>query len=433
MSARVLRGALPQICLAAALAGFAQAQEPRCDPAADSYCAELQRIEGRPDIARAYAHIEATDAQATRDLIELTEIPAPPFREERCEQRSAELLHESGADSVWLDAEGNALGVRRGTRGGRTVVISGHLDTVFPEGTDVTVRQRGDTLFAPGIADDTRGLVVVLQVLRALVAADIRTPDDLLFVGTVGEEGLGDLRGVKHLFRDGGPRIDAFITVDGGSDATVTHQGLGSLRYRVTVRGPGGHSWGDFGAPSPIHVLADAIRRFDTEAAVLSARGPRTSYNVGQIGGGTSVNSIAAEAWLEVDMRSVEDAMLRSMDSVFHAAMRAALEPFGGAGARALTLDIEQIGNRPSGATPRDAPLVRRAAAATRMLGSEPSFGRSSTDANVPIALGVPAIAIGRGGVGGGAHSPGEWWLNRDGTRAIRKALLILVAEAGLR
>src|SRR5690606_5459413 len=199
---------------------------------------------------------------------------------------------------VWIDEVGNVLALRRGTGIPVTVGLAGHLDTVFPEGTDVTVRERGDTLFAPGIGDDTRGLIVVLHVLRALEHAGIRTAADVLFVGTVGEEGLGDLRGVKHLFREGGPRLNAFIAVDGGSDAGITNEALGSRRYRVTFEGPGGHSWGAFGTGNPVHALGRALFMFDTVAARFTAeRGPRTSYSTGRIGGGTSVNSIPFEAW----------------------------------------------------------------------------------------------------------------------------------------
>jgi tripeptide aminopeptidase len=417
--------------LAAAPAWPAAAQS--CDEVLDAYCGEMRRIAAREDVQRAFAHIEASDAAAVAWLIELTEIAAPPFGEAARGRRYAEFLREAGADSVWTDVEGNVLALRRGTDRGRRVALSGHMDTVFPEGTDVRVRQAGDTLMAPGIGDDTRGLVVVLQVLRALVAAGIRTPDDLLFIGTVGEEGLGDLRGVKRLF-GGGPRIDAFITVDGGSDAAVTHQALGSIRYRITATGPGGHSWGDFGVPSPIHVLAGLIARFETAARPIVAAGPRSSYNVGRIGGGTSVNAVASEAWAELDLRSIDPRQLLRLDSALLAAGGAvrAATPADGRG-RSVTLAYDRIGERPSAEIPRDTPLVRRAAAATRLLGLEPAFGRASTDANIPIALGIPAIAIGRGGEGGGAHTPGEWWLNRDGTRAIRKALLILLAESGAR
>ncbi len=397
-------------------------------------CLEVTRIMERRDVQRAWEYIERTDERALDELIMLTEIPAPPFKEERRARRYAEMLREAGADSVWIDEVGNVVALRRGTKGGRTVAIAGHMDTVFPEGTDVTVRMRGDTLFAPGVGDDTRGLIVVLQVLRALEAAEIETEADLLFIGTVGEEGLGDLRGVKHLFRDDGPGIDAWIAVDGGGDDRIVHRALGSRRYRVTFRGPGGHSWGAFGLGNPAHALGRAIRIFDEAADTFTADGPRTSYNVGRIGGGTSINSIPAESWMEVDMRSVSQDRLTRMDSLFRAHMQRALEEQN-AVRRAgppLTVAVELVGDRPSGTVDPSTPLVRRAQAATRIFGAEPRLTISSTDSNVPISLGIPAITIGRGGEGGDNHSPDEWWRNVDGHRAIQRTLLVLVSEAGI-
>ncbi|NIT85528.1 MAG: M20/M25/M40 family metallo-hydrolase, partial [Gemmatimonadetes bacterium] len=269
------------------------------------YREEIRALAGEATVADALARIEALDPWTMERHVELTEIPAPPFMEEVRARRFAELLGEVGADSVWIDQEGNAVGLRRGEGGGRTIAIGGHLDTVFPEGTDVTVRMRGDTLFAPGVGDDTRGLVVVLTVLRAMVEADVRTEDDVLFVGVVGEEGPGDLRGMKYLFRANAPiPIDAWIEIDGGGFDRLVTRGLGSVRYRVAFRGPGGHSWGAFGLANPAHALGQAVRYFQEAADTLTRIDPPTSYNVGRIGGGTSVNSIPFEAWMEVDMRS---------------------------------------------------------------------------------------------------------------------------------
>lgn len=408
------------------------AQQP-C-PVPEVHCREAAALAANPAVRRALEWIEETDSLALADLIYLTEIPAPPFGEGPRAEAYARLLREAGADSVRIDGEGNVLALRRGEGGERTVAIAGHLDTVFPEGTDVTVRERGDTLFAPGIGDDTRGLVVVLSLLRAMEHADLQTADDVLFIGTVGEEGLGDLRGVKHLFRDGGPPIDAFIAVDGGDDEGITSMALGSRRYRVTFHGPGGHSWGAFGTANPAHALGRAIDLFDQEAATLVSEGPRTSYNVGRIGGGTSVNSVPFEAWMEVDMRSVDARRLTTIDSIFRAVVPRALEAenAGRSTGEALTADIDLVGDRPSGETAEDAPLLLRAQAVTAHFGARPELRRSSTDANVPISLGIPAVTIGRGGIGGNAHAPGEWWLPREAHRGTQRALLLLVAEAGL-
>jgi acetylornithine deacetylase/succinyl-diaminopimelate desuccinylase-like protein len=343
-------------------------------------------------------------------------------------------LRAAGADSVWIDAAGNVLALRRGRAGGRKVALAGHLDTVFPEGTDVTVKVRGDTLYAPGIGDDTRGLVLVLTVLRALERANVATEADVLFVGTVGEEGLGDLRGVKQLFSERGPGIDAFIAVDGGSPDRIVNQGIGSHRYGVTFTGPGGHSWGAFGLANPHHALGRAITHFVETADPYTRQGPRTSYNVGVINGGTSVNAIPFASSMEVDMRSVSPERLAGVDSLFQRAMRRALDEQNALRRQgpALTLEVKLLGDRPSGTLDPTTPLVQRAQASARYFGLTPQLENGSTDSNIPISRGLPAITIGRGGVGGGAHAPGEWWMNRGGDIAIKSALLILLAEAGV-
>jgi tripeptide aminopeptidase len=401
---------------------------------ASEHLERVASLAADPRVQRALRIIEELEPRTLRDHVALTEIPAPPFQEEARARAYLRLLREAGVDTAFIDAEGNAVGIRRGRSGGRTLVLSGHLDTVFPEGTDVTVRMRGDTLYAPGVGDDTRGLVVVLTVLRALDAAALQTEGDVWFVGTVGEEGLGDLRGVKHLFREGGPRIDAFISIDGGGNDRVVNAALGSRRYRATFRGPGGHSWGAFGLANPAHALGSAIRHFEVEAAPFVAAGPRTSFNVGVIGGGTSVNAIPYEAWMEVDMRSVDAERLLEIDALFRAAARRALEEQNAARRRGepLTLELELVGDRPSGEIDLATPFVQRALASVRHFGWEPQPQRSSTDANVPISLGIPAVTMGGGGVGGGAHSLHEWWLNEEGHLAIQRTLLLVLAEAGL-
>jgi len=401
---------------------------------APAYAQEARELAVHPQVAEALEIAEQLDAWSLDRLIELTEIPAPPFLEKARGQRFAELLNQFGADSVWTDPEGNVIGLRRGRGGERTIGFGGHLDTVFPEGTDVTVRQVGDTLFAPGIGDDTRGLVVVLTALRAMEDAGVETQDDVLFVGVVGEEGLGDLRGMKHLFREANEAPDVWIDVDGGGLSRLVTMGLGSVRYRITFSGPGGHSWGAFGLPNPAHAMSRAVRYFQDVADTLTRSGPRTSYNVGRIGGGTSVNSIPAEAWMEVDMRSESPESLDRIEQVFLEAMNRALDEENQLRRTgpALTVDNRKVGDRPSGSLESSIPLIQRALATTAVFGVKGELARSSTDSNVPIALGVPAVTIGRGGVGGEGHSPGEWWINRDGYLAIQRALLLVVAEAGL-
>ncbi|MDG2283455.1 MAG: M20/M25/M40 family metallo-hydrolase, partial [Longimicrobiales bacterium] len=304
----------------------------------------------------------------------------------------------------------------------------------FPEGTDVSVRQVGDTLFAPGVGDDTRGLVVVLSVLRALEEAAVETDDDVLFVGVVGEEGLGDLRGMKYLYRDQGLQPDVWIDVDGGGLSRIVSMGLGSVRYRVTFAGPGGHSWGAFGTANPAHAMSRAVRHFQDVADTMTRSGPRTSYNVGRIGGGTSINSVPFETWMEVDMRSESPESLARIEQTFLAAMDRGAEEENELRREGEPLEAikDKIGDRPSGELPVSTPVVQRALAATGEFGVEGQLARSSTDSNVPIAMGVPAVTIGRGGQGSNGHAPDEFWVNVDAYLAVQRALVIVVAEAGL-
>lgn len=399
------------------------------------YDARIESLMNHPAVRQALESIEATDEQTMADLMTLTQIPAPPFMEEERGLAFLEMIQDAGVDSAWIDEIGNVIGLRRGTGSGEVLAIAGHLDTVFPPETDVSITQRGDTLFAPGIADDTRGLATILAVVRALNASDVRTEADILFIGNVGEEGLGDLRGMKHLFREGGPRIDTFISVDGTGASGITHMGLGSHRYRVTFLGPGGHSWGAFGLANPAHALGRAIRYFQDGADPYVRDAPfRTSYNVGRIGGGTSVNSVPFESWMEIDMRSEGVETLQRVDGILQGAAVRALAEENALRQRGepLTVDIDMIGNRPSGEVVEDHPFVQQAAAVTRVLGMEPSFGRSSTDSNIPISLGIPAITIGGGGQGVGAHSLDEWFRNVDGATGVQRVMLIVLAQVGV-
>ena len=395
---------------------------------------EVRAIAARPEIRRALTLAQEFETASEGDLIELTEIPAPPFGEQARGQRYAELLAAAGLNDVGIDVAGNVIARRPGHGDGGTVAISAHLDTVFPAGTDVTVRRRGQRLYAPGVGDDTRGLIMVLNVARALMRSNVRTVGDILFIGSVGEEGLGDLRGVRHLFGEGGPGIDQFIAVDGGSDSRVVNQALGSRRYRVTVTGPGGHSWSDFGSGNPVHALGRAMYYFDEAAAVVVNGGAPTSYNIGRIGGGTSVNAVPQESWAEVDLRSIAPSQLDRLDEVLYSAVDRALEEQNRRRDRGAALEshIDLIGNRPSGMVDASTDLVQRAVAATRFLGVFPRFGAASTDANIPISRGVPAVTIGRGGSAGGIHTLDEWWMPGHPNVAVQRALLLLVASAGV-
>ena len=398
------------------------------------YTKETQKLLKLKKIKAAFKTIEDLEPLTLKRHITLTEIEAPPFKETKRAVVFADYFKKLGMDTVWIDAEGNVLGLLRGSEGNKTVALDAHLDTVFPEGTDVKVRMQNDTLYAPGIGDDTRGLSMLLTLLETIKTVHIQPKDNILFVGSVGEEGLGDLRGVKHLFRPGGPSIDSWIAIDGGAIGRVNNKGLGSYRYRVKFSGPGGHSWGAFGLANPHHALGQAISNFVQAADAYTSQGPKTSYNVGVISGGTSINSIPFESVMQIDIRSVDPQRLEVMESLLKDAVNSALADQNQRKRQGpkLTVQIDQIGNRPSGELSDQLPLVQRTLAATQSFGVTPYLTRGSTNSNIPIAKGIPAVTIGRGGDGGKAHSLEEWWTNKDGHKAIQLALLILLMEAGL-
>ena len=417
---------------ALSISTFAQVKNP---VAGEKYLSETKQLSENNSIKAAFAEIDRLNPQTIQELILLNEIPAPPFKETARGLKYKQMLEEAGGVKVWIDSIGNVLALRKGTVGGRTIAIDGHLDTVFPEGTDVKVTMKGDTLFAPGIGDNTRGLMVVLTVLRAMEKAQIQTKDNILFVATVGEEGNGDLRGVKYLFDKSEVKIDSWISIDSDGTGGISNQGTGSIRYKVTVSGPGGHSWGDFGLVNPHHALGKMINYFSDAAAQFSAVAKtKTSFNVGKIGGGTSVNSIPFESWMEVDMRSEDDQSLTTMDSIFKASLEKGLAEYNSnrKTSPVLTKQVDRIGFRPSGITPEQSPLVQRSMAAIQSFGMTPSLFIMSGNANWPISKGIPAVTLGWGGKSDNAHALDEWWLDEKGTDAIKLALLTLIAEAGL-
>lgn len=400
--------------------------------ASAKYVDEVKAIAARDDVRACLATIESLNAETRAHHIYLNEIPAPPFNEHERAEEFARLLDLSGADSVWVDSIGNVLALRKGTDGGGTVVIDAHLDTVFPGGTDVSVTQRGDTLFAPGISDNSRSLAMLLTILKSMHQHDIRTSADLLFVGTVGEEGEGDLRGVKHLFSASFP-IRSFISLDIGDLGVVTHQGIGSLRYKVTFTGPGGHSFGDFGKVSPHFALATALSTWEQEAAdYVGGLAEKATFSAGVIGGGTSVNSIPSESWVTLDTRAEKKQHLHRLGALLQTSIHQSVQS---ANARKkngtdLQVEVDIIGDRPTGLTPVDTPLVQRALAALEMMGYTGSLRVSSTNSNVPMSLGIPAITIGQGGKSGGVHSLDEWWLDEEGIEGIQLVLLVILSEA---
>ena len=397
------------------------------------YTREIKRLANIKQVKTAFQLILDLEPKTIKNHVQLTEIEAPPFKEEIRAIEFSKRLKETGVDKVWIDSVGNVLGLIKGYEGKRNVAIDGHLDTVFPEGTDVKVKIKNDTLFAPGIGDCTRCLSMLLTIAETIKKSKIKTRDNILIIGTVGEEGLGDLRGVKYLFKNNKPKIDSWIAIDGGNIGRVNNQGLGSYRYEVKFKGPGGHSWGAFGLANPHHALGDAISKFVEKADEYTSKGPKTSYNVGVINGGTSINSIPYESSMLIDIRSVRPGNLDDMELILKKTSEDALTKQNAIKRIGpnLELEINKIGNRPSGKVDVKNHLVQRAIAATNYMGGEPKLTIGSTDSNVPIALGLPAITIGRGGDGGKNHSLDEWWLNKDGYKAIHLALLVLLAETG--
>ena len=397
-----------------------------------AYTSDIAALKNQAVILAAFDTIISHRDENNQDMVELNEIPAPPFGEATRGKRVAEMFREAGLSDVKIDDVGNVIGLRPGRGGAKTIALGAHIDTVFPIETDVTVRRDGDTYIAPGIGDNTRGVIVLLSLIKALEAHNIQTEHDIMFIGVIGEEGLGDLKGMKHLYRDDAPKIDTFIAVDGGHDDRVVYGGVGSYRYRVTFKGPGGHSWGDFGDANPHHALGRATTLFAERAKPVSSEGPKTSYNIGRIGGGTSINSIPFESWMEVDMRSTDVAKLDEMDAVFKQAMADGLSAENAARTRGdeITIDVNKVGDRPVANGDANSPLVQHAMAAIGSFNLSPQLATASTDANIPISKGLPGITISRGGISKGAHSFEESWTDKDSHVAIQIALLITLAEA---
>ena len=406
-------------------------------PLAAPVAAQLPIPAANPRVRAALDIIKADSAWTLQQQIELTQIPAPPFKESVRGADYKRRLEALGFTNVIVDPAGNVIAERKGVGNGPTVVIAGHLDTVFPEGTNVTVKHDGAKLRAPGIGDDGRGLTTVLSVARAFQKAGVQTNGTIYFIGDVGEEGPGNLRGMRQLFGNTlKGRIDYFISVD-DTELHVVSRAVGSYRYKISYKGPGGHSYGAFGIPNPIHALGRAIAGI---ADIQVPATPKTTFNVGVISGGTSVNSIPYEGSMEVDMRSEDAASLAATNDkimhIVHAALDAENARWPGARAAAATLSlvIDTIGIRPTGGQSDSAPIVRTALDAAKVLGFTSATSASSTDSNIPISLSIPGITIGGGGHAEGAHSLGEWY--EDGPNAylgVQWAALIVVALAGVR
>ncbi|MBS4172751.1 M20/M25/M40 family metallo-hydrolase [Bacillus sp. FJAT-49736] len=390
----------------------------------------MEQIYLDSNVKEALEYIKLDNEKTVAEQMEITSIQAPTFQEEARGQYYRSKLIELGLKDVTVDRVGNVFGVRPGTGNGPRIVVSAHLDTVFPEGTDVHPKIRDGNIYAPGIADDGRGLAVVLTLIRALDGANIHTNADILFGATVGEEGLGDLRGVKALFAER-EDIDGFISIEPGSPERTTYLATGSHRYNVTYHGPGGHSFGDFGKPSAIHALGRAIAKISD---IKAPKEPKTTFTVGTIGGGTTVNTIADKATMLVDIRSTsQEELLKIEEQIISAIHSGAEEENNRWETNSITVEIQLVGDRPAGSQPAESIIVQTALAATKALGFDAILERpSSTDSNVPISLGIPAVTLGGGGEFGGIHTLNEYFNPTDAYFGAQKILLTVLGLAGI-
>ncbi len=426
---------LPALCASLSLVGStAHAQRPAAKGPPTPLESAVDKVAAHPTVTAAFSSLEKENSWTIDQQIALCQIPAPPFKEAARAAAYRDRLKALGVQNVRIDGEGNVIGEIKGNRPGPTLLLAGHLDTVFPEGTNVTVKREGTKLTGPGIGDDCRGLAVVLSVARQVITQKVPFAGRLLVVGNVGEEGPGNLRGTRALFA--GPlkdSIDMFISVD-GSGFGITNGGVGSNRYKVTYKGPGGHSYGAFGMPNPIHAMGRAIAKIaDLEATTT----PKVTFNVGIVSGGTSVNSIPFEGIMEIDLRSESASALAEIDGRLQKALREALAeerqrwPNSKA---ALDIVIDTIGIRPAGNTPDSSLIVRTSLAAARTMNVYAPLTTSSTDANVPMNLHRPAVTLDGGGVGRGAHSLDESYDDRtDGYKGPQWVLLVVLGLLGVR
>lgn len=413
----------------AALAqGLAVAPTPTTlRPAVDQ---AYSRLLAAPQILTLLDAVKADHARSIEDLRLLTEIEAPPFKEQKRAEAFLARLQALGLTHAAIDAEGNVVGVRKGTGKGPKLVVSAHLDTVFPAGTDVTVKERDGKLHAPGISDNVRGLSVLLSWLKVLNEQKIATVGDLVFVGNVGEEELGNLRGMKHLFKEH-LDIDGLVALEPAPDGSVLVLGTASHRYEVSFKGPGGHSYAAFGqVPSAIHGMGRAIAKI---AEIRPPTEPKTTFTVGTVGGGTSVNTIAPDARMAVDIRSDAMASLLATESQVLAAIDSAVaEENARWGVQTLSASTRLIGDRPGGRTPADSVIVEAAVRSNTAFGRKTVLSGASTDANVPMSLGIPAIVIGGGGKTGGFHALSEWIDLTDAWKGAQNSLMTVLGLVGV-
>jgi tripeptide aminopeptidase len=385
-----------------------------------------------PSVKKALDFLKSDDANTLADQKALVVIPAPTFKEQQRAEYYLGRLKAVGLEDVRIDSASNVCGVVHGTGSRPKLLLSAHLDTVFPAGTDLTIKEKNGKLYAPGIADDARGLAAILSVVRALKAAQIHTVGDVWFCGTVGEEGLGDLKGIKQVFNDH-KDIDGYIALESPTvpNDEISYQAAGSNRYRISYHGPGGHSYQAFGLPSAIHALGRAIAGISD---LETPKTPKTTFTVGTIGGGTSVNSIAADATMDLDMRSNDnDELLKLQTKAMQIARDAAVQENKRWGSDKLRVEIAQVGARPGGSPSPNSSVVHALWLSVKASGGTPKLaGARSTEANLPISLGIPAAVVGAGGFSQGIHSQDEWFDPSNAYLGPTKALLAIIGLAGL-
>ncbi len=419
-------------CLPLLLTPLAAVAQGTLSPVAPEIELALERIAKHPPLVKAIEAIKGSGVRMFDEQVRINEIPAPPFKEQARAEYYLKKVKEAGHADAYIDKEGNVVAVRRGSGNkGPKLVVSAHLDTVFPEGTDVKVREKGVRYYAPGIGDDAAGLATLLQTMEHLNKSAIRTVGDIVFVGTVGEEELGDLRGMKALFRDH-KDIDGFISLDGVGLGRIVNAATGSHRFMVSFKGPGGHSFSAFGLPSAIHAMGRAVSKIGD---LVPPANPKTTFTVGTVRGGTSVNAISGDAAIGIDVRSnSQEALVKFVEKVMAAIHEAVADENKRWNAKAqITVDIKQVGDRPAGNIPPDAKIVQAARAALSAVGAGMrSMEASSTDSNLPISLGVPAITLSSSGQAGGSHSLGEWYTPVNNTLGVQNILLLSLALAGV-
>ena len=390
---------------------------------------ELLKCKG---VQEALQFLHEDDERTLREHLEMCQIPAPSYEEGEKAEYVKQKMVDAGLSDVHIDEVGNVLGTWKGTGNGPRIMIAGHTDTVFPRETDLTLKKEGERYSCPGIGDDTRAVAELLSLARALNATGAHGEGDIVFCANVCEEGLGDLRGIKHAFKNSTNHYDGFISIDDKNTSGIIYQAVGSERYLVTFHGTGGHSFTGFGIPNPIHAMGRAIAKISD---FQTPKNPKTTFSIGVVNGGTSVNVIAAECSMLIDMRSVDAGELAKLSSKFHQAVEEAVQEENARWEdkdNRITVAFEQKGKRPAGTQEKSCQIVQAANAANQALGMETLYiGAASTDANIPISLGIPAITVGWGGKGGGEHTIHEWYEHKESWKGPQRDLLLILALSG--